>query len=768
MHARTAQLLEFAKILGHLAAFAVSDAGRQACMSILPAQGLDQVTARGRETREVLHLAAHVDLRLSPFPDISGVLEFLDNPLAELDADGLLGVRDMLVTAFHVREILAGLSAETYPLLAELGGRLALPGKAWAALQRCLSPDGVLRDEASPELYAVRQEIRHVHQACTRKVQDFFVERELRFILQDDYLTISADRYVLAVKSNFKGRMKGIVHDYSQTGETCYVEPLFLVELNNDLQEWRQQERVEEQKVLRFLTGLIRSEREVLERAFAALVRVDVLWAMQGFAKKTDGRVVDVQSGAALRLVQARHPMLIFSAEHVVPVDIELLKGQRALIITGGNAGGKTVCLKTLGLLALMAHAGMPIPVAEGSSLPFWDTVVVSMGDEQSIEENLSTFTAQIRHFSEVWPRIDSRSLVILDEFGVGTDPAQGAALAQAVVDGLLDRGAWVGAVTHFPALKAYGLSREGVRAASVIFSPDDHRPLFRLGYDQVGASRALDVAKAQGLPEEILLRAREYLYPDAGEAEEIFDRLNRLAAEKEAELAAQRDQAGILEKKYAEKCARLDRERTRVQTELRDASRCIMHEWRAGRKSRKDALKELAVMRESLSMTSGPEDEGEKLSVQAIAEGQKLFYLPWNKPGVVLEVDARKGRVRLDMGGIFLWVGMGDVQTREDQPVRKVRGGGVVVRGTGGASVPLKLDVRGLRVDEAEAEVAKFLDKALLAGRQDVEIVHGMGTGAVRRAVHEHLRHSRAVSSFALANAGEGGDGLTKVVLAG
>lgn len=764
MDSRTLQLLEFPKVLQHLSHFAVSEAGRDACLSLLPETDPARIAERAALVREAIHFCGHTDVRLSAFPDVAGVFSYLRSPLAFLDVDGLIGLWEMLKAAAALLERIGAADKERYPGLTALLAGLTLPPRTWSGLSRCLAPDGTIRDEASPELYSVRQEIRRVHQMCTRKVQDFFQNKDLQFMLQDEFLTISSDRYVLALKNNFKGRLKGIVHDYSQTGETCYFEPLFLVELNNDLQELKQEERAEEQKVLRFLSELVRAEEGAIKRTFEELVRVDGLLAICAFARQADAHVIDIAPGAPLCLSRARHPLLVFGQDRVVPVDLVLHEGQQALIITGGNAGGKTVCLKTLGLLGLMAHAGLPVTADEGSTLPLWDKFVVSMGDEQSIEQSLSTFTAQIRHFSEIWPRIDSRTLVILDEFGVGTDPSQGAALAQAVVDGLLERRAWVGAATHFPALKAYGLSRDGVRAASVIFSPDTRKPLFKLGYDQVGASRALDVAREQGLPESILARAQEYLYLDAGDAEVVFERLNSLAAAKEEELDKARARTRELELKYARKLEKLDQERARMQKELREASQEIMRQWREGQRGRKEALKEIAQLRDSVA---GPPDlrEGvEKLSIQAIAQGQVLLYLPWNKTGLVQDIDGKKERVRLDMGGVSLWVALGDVQVCAKGASDGPR---VVLRSAPAPVTPLRLDLRGLRADEAESELSRFLDKALLAGRTEVEIVHGMGTGAMRRMVHEHLKRSRAVGDFRLGNAEEGGDGVTKVVLA-
>lgn len=765
MDARVLQLLEFHKVLRHISSFAVSEAGRDACLLLLPEKDPARIAERSGLIRELLSFSDHAELKLSFFPDVTGVFAFLSNPSAVLDQDGLIGIWAMLKIAAALKAGFGEPDPETYPLAKSLAEALVLPARTWSALGRCLTPDGDIRDEASPELFSARREIRRLHQMCTRKVRDFFQNKDLSDILQDDYLTISSDRYVLALKNNFKGRLKGIVHDYSQTGETCYFEPYFLVDLNNSLQELRREERAEEQEVLRFLTDLVRSEQKVLEDTFAGLVRCDVLLAVCCFARSVDARNIEVVASGRLRLMQARHPLLVIGQDHVVPVDIELKDDQRVLIITGGNAGGKTVCLKTLGLLALMAHTGLPVTAAQDSELPFWDNYVVSMGDEQSIEHSLSTFTAQIRNFSEVWPSINSGTLVILDEFGVGTDPSQGAALAQAVVDGLMEKGAWIGAATHFPALKAYGLSREGVRAASVIFSPDTKKPLFKLGYDQVGASRALDVAREQGLPESVLNKAQEYLYPDAGGSEEIFDRLNRLAADKEAELAEIKAKARVAEEKTARKLEKLEQERVRMQTELRAASQEIMRAWRAGQTGRKESVRRLAELRESVKASMSDARAETPLSFQDIAPDQILFYVPWGKNGRVCEVNARRERIRLDIGGVNLWVELRDVRPGEE---RQKPTGSAVVRNMASAAPSLSLDLRGARTDEAEAELARFLDKALLAGRAEVEIIHGMGTGAVRRAVHEHLRHSRVVESFRLADADEGGDGMTKVVLTG
>ncbi len=765
MESRSLQLLEFPKVLLSLSQFAASEPGRQACRNIQPLTDADRLRVQTELLRQAIAWIGERRFRLESFTSLDGLFAFLNRQESFLEQDGLWAVSHVLQVARTAQEAVREIGTDRFALLQQGGDSLEWPARVWSGLRRCLGGDGNIRDESSPELFSVRQEIRRINQQCTRKVHDFFADRDIAHILQDDFLTISSDRYVLALKTNFKGRLQGIVHDYSQTGETCYFEPMFLVELNNSLQELKREERAEEEKVLRYLTGLIRDERPLLEGVYTWLVELDVLLAKVSLAGKIGGEGLEMTSDVPVRLLGARHPLLALGDGPVVPVDIELEPGQRVLIITGGNAGGKTVALKTLGLIALMALAAIPVPVDEGSSLPFLDKVFVSMGDEQSLEENLSTFTAQIRHFSRVWPLIDHRSLIILDEFGVGTDPSQGAALAQAVVDSLLESGAYVGVATHFPALKAYGLSRDGVRAASVIFDPETKKPLFRLGYDQVGASQALDVAREQGLPEPILARAQEYLYLDGNDSSEVFDRINAVAARKEEELRELARRREVLERKHAKLQERLEKERTVVLSEIKARAQEIVRKWQQDRQSRKESLRNLNALREKIGRF---EDEAEP-ATQApdlgdLAPGIRVVYGPWAKTGLVRAVDGRKKKVQLDIGSVTLWARVGDLLPEVKGEKRE---GNVTVRRDLQAPAPsMRLDLRGMRGDEAVAELERFVDRAVLAGRESLEVVHGKGTGALRGAVHEFLKRCPSVQDFVMANADEGGEGVTRITL--
>ena len=586
MDSRTIKALEFGKVLEHLAGLCVSEAGRRVSLGLFPLRDADAVNAAHTLFDEVRTWSAHSGFRLSDFPDLEGLFPHLEKAAvspssAPLDADALWALRETLLQGRKAAQSINENGA-MWPSLRDLVASMPLPEMTLSALSRCLGDDGLIKDESSPELMLVRGELRRLHLMCLRKVKDFAVQYNIAQYLQDDYMTLASDRYVLPLKSNFKGRIQGIIHDYSNTGETCYFEPLFLVEQNNRLQELKREEREEERKVLRYLTDIVQNELPFIRSAWDLLVRLDVELAKCGLAALFDGACATISpdgEDAPLSLLGARHPLLALDPQirkqggpH--PVDLIFRPTDRALVISGGNAGGKTVCLKTLGLLAIMTLAGLPVPAAKGSAIPWWTSIHAFIGDEQSLDDHLSTFTAQIRHLGNAWEATDRRTLILLDEFGAGTDPAQGAALAQAVLDGLLERGAHVVAATHFPALKTYALTREGVRAASVLFDPGTKKPLFRLAYDQVGASQALDVAREHGLPESVLRRAEQYLLLDGQDMTAVMDRLNALAAKREGELdALKAEQQRTREKRKAVQ-ERFERNELPIRTVLTNSCR--------------------------------------------------------------------------------------------------------------------------------------------------------------------------------------------------
>lgn len=760
MERRTFQLLEFPKILTALAERAVTEAGRGLCLAAGP---LPNPLAR-EEAHDLLAQALawqdESGYTLPASPDLGGLFAYLGSPLAVLDLDALAAVRDVLAAAKGLRQALAEYGRRPWERLHGLVGGAAFPETLAAGIKRCLDPDGRLKDESSPELFSVRAEIRSINQTCTKRVKDFLQKEGLAPYLQEDYMTISSDRFVVPLKTSFKNRFPGIIHDYSQTGETCYFEPLFLVDVNNRLQELKQEEREEERKVLALLTSYARQDIEALKATARLLAEVDFLLAKSALCRALGGVPLLPGEGTPLKLMDARHPLLVLAGEKTAPQDISLLDDQLALIVSGGNAGGKTVCLKTLGLCTLMALSGLPVPVAEGSSLPSFQKIFAFLGDEQSLEEHLSTFTAQIRSLARAWPEVDADTLVILDEFGAGTDPAQGAALAQAVVDSIMERGAICACATHFPGLKAYGLTNPRVRSASVLFDPATKKPLFKLAYDQVGASIALDVAREHGLPAQILTRAEQNLLLDGSDSSKVLNRLNELAVEREYELESLKREQRKLDEKRKRLEERYKAESAKVLERLQAASQEIVRAWREGKIERKKALADLAKARESLQAPASSERPPEDaLSLDCLAIGEQVRYLPWDKSGVVQAIDVKRRQVKLDIGGVSLWVEIGDC-ARSTAPRESVKQSKVLVRAEAGEQ--LALDLRGLRAEEALASLARFCDQALLRGALRADVIHGKGSGALRREVHMFLKGFPAVARFALASEEEGGDGKT------
>ena len=775
MDSRTYRLLEFPKVLALLSGYASSEAGAQACREIEPLSEKDLAKAAPL-LREWLAWTGETGFDIPAFPDISGLLAAVASPGEILDIDGLVTLLEVLETAGTARDSVGGADEGRWPALAEWMGGISWPEKTYAAVKRCVSPDGVLKDQSSPELFAVREEIRGIHRKCTRKVKEFLNNENIQEYMQEEWMTVSSDRYVLPLKTNFKGRIKGIVHDYSQTGETCYFEPLFLVDLNNQLQGLRREEREAEKKVFEYLTGLVRSEREALTGVWEFMVRADVLMSKVRFAVMTSSVPLEAASNLPLKLTAVYHPLLVLrprEAGHkpegeAVPVDIELGEDQRILVISGGNAGGKTVALKTLGLAALMAASNIPVPAREGSTVPLWRDIRVLLGDQQSIEDSLSTFTAQIDSLTSAWNSIDERVLVIMDEFGAGTDPSQGAALAQAVLDSLLEKGAWAAAATHFPALKAHALAAKGVRSASVLFDPETRKPLYTLAYDMVGESQALDVARERGMPREILERAEKYLLLDGPETGGVMDRLNDLALRREKELGALERERMEFENKRRKLELDFEREKEKLLKDVKAKAQDIVREWQQDKKSRKRALKELADTRRELAAKPREQRpaEGESVSarmdMKSAEPGTNARYPAFGKTGVIRERDEKRGVVKLDMDGVAMWVKPEDLEPQREE-TRKER---AVTGDAASGGIGLSLDLRGRRADEARSELENFLDRAVLSGHQRLEVVHGKGTGALRREVRDVLEHSPVVSNFELAPEEAGGDGMTRVEL--
>lgn len=769
IHRRTLESLDFDKVKNFLSDQCITSVGREKALNLNPLDDREQInlTFTLYEESCVWEESAEKSFVFTSFPDVRSILDDAEKKARHLDSEGFWGLREMLRLA---QNALASIdNAEGFlhwPHLVALAKKEPFPQQITAALNRCIADDGYFRDESSPELFRIRSELRKLHQNCLRKVKEFAQQYNISAYLQDDFMTISSDRYVLPLKANFKGRLQGIIHDWSQTGETCYFEPIFLVEINNRLQELKREEHAEERNLLLYLGNLLISEIAGVRSALDLLTEIDVLRAKRIFSASLGCNCVTLVSESdGLELINARHPLLALARQDlsgkdtpVVPQNITLRPGERALVITGGNAGGKTVCLKTLGLMIAMTLSGLPVPADAGSHMPMFGRMDAFIGDEQNLEQNVSTFTAQIDHLAKAWKHLDNQGIVLLDEFGAGTDPAEGSALAQAVLDGLLDKQCFIACATHFPALKAYALAKPGVRAASMLFD-EANKPLFMLAYDQVGASRALAVAREHHLPEDILRNAEHYLLQSNEDYDALLEKLNSLAKEREQEIQKLRVEQRKVKEDYARKLEKLEKEKQAINDEIRARISDLMQQVRSGKAGPKKTMREMSGLRAQLFPEATQESvlpEPGKLEI-----GQKVMHVGLRKKGYITELDTRKGRVRLSLDGVNIWTAIKDVrcgpETSEMKAPGKVSSSLKVLR-----TPALSLDVRGMRTEEAISEVETFLDQAILSGFNEVEIIHGRGTGALRKQIHDFLRYYPQKINVSLAPEDRGGDGVT------
>ena len=776
MDSFTCSALEFNKILNHLSSFCRSEAGKNEVLSLRPYKDIEKIHHLQKIYDEYSTWESTGDFNLTDFPDVSTLLAKINAHNFHPEAEDFWAFREVLKLSknavlsirLHEKILPTLLEKVTFPL----------PEMAISALIRCIADDGSFKDESSPKLILVRGEIRSLHQNCVRKVKEYTEQQNITHYLQDDYVTIAGDRYVLPLKANFKGRLQGIIHDYSKTGETLYFEPMFLVEVNNQLQELKQEEREEERKIIKFLTEIIIQEENSIQLCWKFLLELDLNEAKLGLAhayyksEKKDADPKQATHGLCvalenhLTLFNAKHPLLLLennkSAKpmQIQPIDLIFRSMDKVLVISGGNAGGKTVALKTLGLITLMTLSALPVPVGAGSCIIPWTHVHAFIGDEQSLDDHVSTFTGQIRHLAQVWDDLDSNHLLLLDEFGAGTDPSQGAALAQAVLDGILEKDSYAVSATHFPALKTYALTKEGVRAASVLFDNSTKKPLFHLAYDQVGASQALDVAKEHGLNESILKQASQYLLIDNENSDLIMSKLNNLSVEREEQIVILQEQIEKTKQKRLQIQERYEKEKARLEVELREKSQELMRAWKSEKITAKQAMKEIAQLR--AEVVKKEQEESTPIPNETLKVGMEILHRPWQKKALIQEIDEKNQRVKINLGGVSMWAATKDLDISESTPKSSNSNKGSIHFSR--SNVSYTLDLRGKRADLALSELTYFLDQALLAGPEQVEIIHGRGTGALRKSVHQFLKTYPGIEHYTLANEEQGGDGMTLV----
>ncbi len=780
--------LDFPAILDRLAALTDFTAGATLARALTPFETIEEAREALALTREARHfLATHPDFDLGGVHDLRPLVEQAERG-AYLAPTDFLDVRTTLQEAARIRRLLLSMEEEL-PRLADLGWRLLPQPALVEQIDATLDDEGELRDNASPELARLRREIRHTQSRVQERLQRLITSAEAAPFLQEAIITQREGRYVVPVRAEARGRIRGIVHDRSASGATLFIEPMAVVESNNRLRELRLAEAEEARRLLDLLRSRIAEKAHPLTATIEALAHLDLAFAKARYAEALHAveptlRPIEPPSpttgdnahpGTVLRLPGARHPLI--PAERVVPIDLVLDEETHILVITGPNTGGKTVTLKTAGLLTLMAKAGLHIPADEGATLSFFSAVYADIGDEQSIEQNLSTFSAHLSNIIAFLPHVDHRTLVLLDELGAGTDPAEGAALAMALLEALRRRRTTALVATHYPELKLYAHETPGVQNASLEFDVETLAPTFHLLIGLPGKSNALAIAERLGLPRPIIREAAKNLSGAARNVEAMLDDLHKLRLQ----TVRARDEARAARQRAETEAARLRRERE--QTERQRAA--ILRTVREEAEAELDALRaEIRALRRQLHLLRKPEKQqalrraeerlaemGQRLPeapppteeapiAGPIAAGDRVRVPRLHLEGEVIAVEGDEAVLR--SGAMRMRLPLAELERLPPSapppmpaPPRKSR-----------PSPGMELDVRGLTVDEALARVDRYLDEATLAELPWVRIIHGKGTGTLRRALRDHLRHHPQVVTCEAASEREGGEGATVVWL--
>ncbi|MYA20997.1 MAG: endonuclease MutS2 [Chloroflexi bacterium] len=788
-------ILEFPAIRERLARATSFSAGRELALALRPVADRERAVRRQRETAEAVRLRTlRVEVGLGGVRDVRAPARAAGRGHV-LAPSELLEIADLARASRRIRRTFARVRQET-PLLSTRAAGLADLEALRGLIAAAIDERGEVRDSASRELEAIRRERDAVHNRLQQRMEALLRSSALRPALQDPIVTLRDGRYVLPVRAEARSAVPGIVHDTSASGATIYVEPLAVIDLGNSWRELQAQERHEIERIMRTLSEAAGEAEHELVDAVERLAKIDLALAKASLAEELGaddlteaGRDVPwlVEAPAALHLVEARHPLL---EGEVVPVTIEAGGETRALLITGPNTGGKTVALKTAGLLSLMALAGLPVPADEGTRIPVYDAVFADIGDEQSIEQSLSTFSGHVTAIIDILERAGPHSLVLLDELGAGTDPTEGAALAIAIAGRLIEAGATLIATTHHSELKLFAHRDPAVRNASVEFDVETLAPTYRLRIGVPGQSNALAIAERLGMPGAIVESAREGLSHEQRDLEQVLGELRAqlsAAEDRAARAAADRDAAEELRADLERQLAALADEgerlraesRERVREEVRDAERMLQRARREVESARlEQAAADLERAREAaaaLAPEPPPEPADDSLAPRERVGARAPRTLPapeigshvWlrgiGSPGEALSEPDEAGEFQVQLGALRTRVRLAQVE-RIEQPDGEVI---VAVRTPPAPSAPEQIEIRGQIVAEALPSVEAFLDDAARAGRERVRIIHGKGTGALRSAVRELLDRHPLVTAYETGTRQEGGDGVTVALLA-
>jgi DNA mismatch repair protein MutS2 len=785
MDPKSLQLLELDKVLAKLEAYAAFSASKALAHGLEPTSDLTEARQRQRATSEARHL-----LSLRPEVTVGGAHDVRSSAGraargAVLEPQELLDLRSTLISARTLSRMFER-HREQFPGLASVAARLEVPAGLIEAISRVLDERGEVLDSASEKLAELRYSLRGAHDRLRTKLDRLVHDPKTAPMLQDPIVTQRDGRFVVPLRAEFKGRLKAVIHDQSASGATLFVEPLAVVDLNNQVRELELAERDEIRRILTELSTEVGAGAEAIRRTVEALADLDLALAKARFAEvlvATEPELLPIElspgrnhPGSTVRLRQARHPLL--DPASAVPVELVLDPETFALVLTGPNTGGKTVALKTAGLLALMAQCGLHLPTAPDSSISIFDAIYADIGDEQSIEQSLSTFSGHIGAIIRILDSAGPRSLVLLDELGAGTDPEEGSALARAILGTLVDSRVTTLVATHYPELKTFAHASPGVRNASVEFDLASLRPTYHLSIGLPGRSNALAIASRLGLQREVVERARQMVAPEALRAEGLLDEIHRQreeARQARREAEAVRLQAEAQRAELRQRLEAIEVERAEIldgaRQEAAEEAQAVYVEAEELRRKLSRAglplteIQATAKEAEDLADRTAEPIHATSPEPATIQVGGRVFLRSLGSEGILTALGETEAEVQV--GRLRVRASLGDLSPpRQAEPAhaRTAPASPSLVRQ---ASLPLEIDLRGLPVDEALDALERHLDSAYLAGMPFVRVIHGKGTGRLRQAVRRALRENTYAAGFDAGKDGEGGEGVTVVRLA-
>jgi len=795
MNEKALKVLEYHKIIQKLTDYAGSQPGKARCRELVPSSDLSEIRRMQRETSDaVSRLCRKGSVSFSGLTDIRGSLRRLEIG-SSLNIEELLRICKLLETTSRVKawaresnNRAVGNEEVQEDCLAQMFDDLQPLTPLCNEIRRCIISEEEISDDASPGLRQVRRSMKLANDKIRAQLGSL-VNGPTRTYLQDAVITQRNGRFCIPVKAEYRGQIPGMIHDQSSSGSTLFVEPMAVVKLNNDLRELEIREEKEIEIVLANLSTQAAEQTEHLDYNVQILTELDFIFARAQLSRSYNGTEPEFNEEGRIRIKKGRHPLL--DPKKVVPVDIRIGDDFTLLVISGPNTGGKTVSLKTVGLFTLLGQAGLHIPAFDHSELAVFDEVYADIGDEQSIEQSLSTFSSHMTNIVSFWEQADERSLVLFDELGAGTDPTEGAALAISILANLHRRGVRTIATTHYSELKVYALSTPGVENGCCEFNVETLRPTYRLLIGVPGKSNAFAISEKLGLPDYVIEEAREHLTTQDEDFEDVIANLesSRATIEREQqEIDRYRREIEELKSRLERKEDKLESSRDAVMQKAREEAQAILREAKeyadetirkynklgkesdASRKMEQERTKlreKMSNLEKNMGVKTAKKPKKE-LTAKDLRIGDSVRVLSMNLNGTVSTLPDARGNLYVQMGILRSQVKLTDLEKIDDEPSYKPqassRSGGSRVKMAKSYSISAEINLIGKTTDEAVAELDKYLDDAYIAHLSPVRIVHGKGSGALRKAVHQYLKRQKHVASYRLGEFGEGDAGVTIV----